>query len=388
MDKALKTISDIHEEELEEKDAEKEEVEMERDTLYHENEELKENIRVIERKLNYGIYEATFNEWKYSNGVYGECDMECPEWMGNAVDTAVAIHEQIKEKILEIQRENEELKNKNREITTANEKLKSILSEISPHFQKDMTGEDVDWSGGECDYIDEIATDKDVVWKWQFHSQMMPFDAASTGKLNRGWKSYRAGCGGQSKMSITIRNEEYTIDFDQMDKTNVETGNKRTIKRIMTGEEEKKRVEKEYESRADEYMKGMKPAELKKEYKKLLIKGYKYEKKNTKSASNAAPKIKCKGLKCETDLEKYQPSPMKDGRNNCFKQCNKNAVKEGLCAKCSQDKTGSKWNECRNGEAGKTHTFSQVLHEGTKKNKNKEWVEFIWKTHPTMKPKE
>jgi replication factor C subunit 1 len=81
--------------------------------------------------------------------------------------------------------------------------------------------------------------DKGVAWKWQFHTQMKPFDAASTDKLNRGWKSYKAGRGGQSKMSITIRNEEYTIDFDQMDQTNVETGNKRTIKRIMPKPEPK-----------------------------------------------------------------------------------------------------------------------------------------------------
>lgn len=75
--------------------------------------------------------------------------------------------------------------------------------------------------------------DKDVAWKWQFHTQMKPFDPDTTDKLNRGWNTYRKGRGGNAKINVSIRGIDYTIDFDKMEQINDETATQRPIKRIV-----------------------------------------------------------------------------------------------------------------------------------------------------------
>lgn len=129
------------ESELESEKDGKEEVENERDSYYREKEELEEQIREMTWKLENDIYDDNFNECKYANGVYGNCDLDCPEWEGNIVDTVVKINEDQKEKIKELYEENR--------------KLKSVLSRINPHFECDSEG-DFDWdtviSDGGCIY--------------------------------------------------------------------------------------------------------------------------------------------------------------------------------------------------------------------------------------------
>ena len=85
-------------------------------------------------------------------------------------------------------------------------------------------------------YTDEDReADKDVEWKWQFHTQMKKFDAPTIEKLNTGWKAYTKGRGGNSKMDVAIdqggSNVEYTINFEKMEQVNKETGHPRRIAR-------------------------------------------------------------------------------------------------------------------------------------------------------------
>ena len=122
------------ESELESEIEEKEEAENERDSYYHEKVELEEQIREMTWKLENDIYDANLNECKYANGVYGNCDLDCPEWEGDIVDTVVKINEDQKEKIKELYEENR--------------KLKSVLSRINPHFECDSEGDSFDWDNG------------------------------------------------------------------------------------------------------------------------------------------------------------------------------------------------------------------------------------------------
>ena len=120
MEEAFDAIRSLHEE----KDNEIEELQSERDTLNYEKTEIEEEKRDMERKLEYNIYEAVFNECKYNNGAYGECGLSCPDWGGNLVDTIVTIHEQMKEKMIEMQREIEKLKIE--KLKSANFKLRNL----------------------------------------------------------------------------------------------------------------------------------------------------------------------------------------------------------------------------------------------------------------------
>ena len=145
------------------------------------------------------------------------------------------------------------------------------------------------------------------------------------------------------------------------------------------------------EEEEEEELAGMKSPEIKKLCMNLLIEKYKNEKKKETTAGTKGKKEKsaekCKGNVCFT-CEKQPASPMKEGKNNAFKRCSKNAVENGLCVKCNTEKECSKFGELRNGEYGKPHPFSEVLKKKTVKNKFEEWVNFIWETYPEMKPAE
>ena len=158
-------------------------------------------------------------------------------------------------------------------------------------------------------------------------------------------------------------------------------------------EDEKKKIQKEYENRADAHLKGMKGPEIKKNYRNLLISSYKEEKKKSIKNGKKGKKTAEAGNICPANVcftcEKTEKSPMKNGKNNALKPCGAKCGKNDFCKKHTDEMSLSKYAELRNGVGTEIpHKFQEVFLLATTKNKSAEWVEHIWKTYPKMRPEQ